>query len=491
MYIDIQELAKKLAVSVSTIRSWVRSGHLDASTYFKAGNTYRFNFEAVLNCLHGQPLKPPGPVIRAKKTAQALEVEKNGISNVDPDLDQRMAHDAEDDFLTLAKELIHPDEIDANAELENKNSKPTKSNILNTTKKHVAIRLAQKMSKEGQFNRARIIFEDILEKFPKNQRALQGLTLLPDDITENEPEEVIDDSTYVGDQKNGEAHGQGTYTQADGTKYVGLFQDGLRHGHGTYTWPDGSEYIGEWLDNEENGPGIYTQADGEVFDGFWENGEFLYSDEMSPTEDEDEMEETSSLMDELDILRADYQFLVLELSKLIQAQSNSYKIFFEDIFPVKDVSELEDLGETLRSFEQLQDFKVLEKLENYTKKLVHELYQIKHFTVPEQEQPLEEAFKVAGYLKEIHAESSVSDFLSEVKYFASLKSVTEKSFLESFEKKIDKVSADSLKQLGLLLGSLFDGRDLHSLAKQNYPKDVDVDKVIQLRKQIFEFKNPK
>ena len=294
MYIDIQELAKKLAVSVSTIRSWVRSGHLDASTYFKAGNTYRFNFEAVLNCLHGQPLKPPGPVIRAKKTAQALEVEKNGISNVDPDLDQRMAHDAEDDFLTLAKELIHPDEIDANAELENKNSKPTKSNILNTTKKHVAIRLAQKMSKEGQFNRARIIFEDILEKFPKNQRALQGLTLLPDDITENEPEEVIDDSTYVGDQKNGEAHGQGTYTQADGTKYVGLFQDGLRHGHGTYTWPDGSEYIGEWLDNEENGPGIYTQADGEVFDGFWENGEFLYSDEISPTEDEDEMEEAGA-----------------------------------------------------------------------------------------------------------------------------------------------------------------------------------------------------
>lgn len=491
MYIDIQELAGKLAVSVSTIRTWVRIGHLDHSAYFKAGNTYRFNFDAVLNCLHGQPSKPSELLLRTEKTAQALEVEKNGISNVEPDLDQRMAHDAEADFPTLAKELIHPDEIDANAELKNENSKPTKSNILNTTKKHVAIRLAQKMSKEGQFNRARIIFEDILEKFPKNQRALQGLTLLPDDITGNEPEEVIDDSTYVGDQKNGEAHGQGSYTQADGTKYVGLFQDGLRHGHGTYTWPDGSQYIGEWLDDEENGPGIFTQSDGEVFEGFWENGDFQYSEELSSAEDKDDIEEANYLMDELDILRAEYQFLVLELSKLIQAQSNSYQNFFEDIFPVKDVSELEDLGETLRSFEQLQDFKVLEKLENYTKKLVHELYQIKYFTVPEQEQPLEEAFKVAGYLKEIHAESSVSDFLSEVKYFASLKSVTEKSFLESFEKKIDKVSADSLKQLGLLLGSLFDGRDLHSLAKQNYPKDVDVDKVIQLRKQIFEFKNPK
>ena len=103
-----------------------------------------------------------------------------------------------------------------------------------------------------------------------------------------------DGSKYIGDEREGEMHGQGIFTQMDGTKYVGLFKNGLRHGYGTYTWPDGSEYIGEWLDNEENGPGIYTQADGEVFDGFWENGEFLYSDEMSPTEDEDEMEEAGA-----------------------------------------------------------------------------------------------------------------------------------------------------------------------------------------------------
>ena len=100
-----------------------------------------------------------------------------------------------------------------------------------------------------------------------------------------------DGSKYVGDQRDGEMHGQGTYTQMDGTIYVGLFKNGLRHGYGTYTWSDGSEYIGEWLDNEENGPGIFTQADGEVFEGFWENGEFKYSEELSPSEDEDEMEE--------------------------------------------------------------------------------------------------------------------------------------------------------------------------------------------------------
>jgi S1-C subfamily serine protease len=103
-----------------------------------------------------------------------------------------------------------------------------------------------------------------------------------------------DGSKYVGGGKDGEPHGQGTYTQMDGTIYVGLFKNGLRHGYGTYTWSDGSEYIGEWLANEENGPGIFTQADGEVFDGLWENGEFLYSEEIYPTEDYEEMEEVGA-----------------------------------------------------------------------------------------------------------------------------------------------------------------------------------------------------
>lgn len=103
-----------------------------------------------------------------------------------------------------------------------------------------------------------------------------------------------DGSKYIGDERDGEMHGQGIFTQMDGTKYVGLFKNGLRHGYGTYTWPDGSEYIGEWLDNEENGPGIFTQADGEVFDGFWENGDFLYSEEINPTEDQDELGEAGA-----------------------------------------------------------------------------------------------------------------------------------------------------------------------------------------------------
>jgi hypothetical protein len=46
-------------------------------------------------------------------------------------------------------------------------------------------------------------------------------------------------SPYVGEYKDGQRHGQGTYTWADGTKYVGAWRDNKQHGQGTYTWADG------------------------------------------------------------------------------------------------------------------------------------------------------------------------------------------------------------------------------------------------------------
>ena len=42
-FVQIEELAKHFAVSISTIRSWVRQGHIPKTTYIKIGNTYRFN----------------------------------------------------------------------------------------------------------------------------------------------------------------------------------------------------------------------------------------------------------------------------------------------------------------------------------------------------------------------------------------------------------------------------------------------------------------
>jgi excisionase family DNA binding protein len=50
-YVPIEDMAKYLSVSVSTIRAWVRQGYIPKTTYIKVGNTYRFHLEAVVEYL--------------------------------------------------------------------------------------------------------------------------------------------------------------------------------------------------------------------------------------------------------------------------------------------------------------------------------------------------------------------------------------------------------------------------------------------------------
>ena len=54
-YVPIEDLAKHFAVSVSTVRAWVRQGHIPKSTYIKVGNTYRFNKTNVTDALTKTP----------------------------------------------------------------------------------------------------------------------------------------------------------------------------------------------------------------------------------------------------------------------------------------------------------------------------------------------------------------------------------------------------------------------------------------------------
>jgi excisionase family DNA binding protein len=51
-FVQIEELSKHFAVSISTIRAWVRQGHIPKSTYIKIGNTYRFNKTSVIQDVH-------------------------------------------------------------------------------------------------------------------------------------------------------------------------------------------------------------------------------------------------------------------------------------------------------------------------------------------------------------------------------------------------------------------------------------------------------
>lgn len=58
-FVPIEELAKHFTVSVSTVRAWVRQGHIPKDTYLKIGNTYRFNVSKVVDALSNVPKDEP------------------------------------------------------------------------------------------------------------------------------------------------------------------------------------------------------------------------------------------------------------------------------------------------------------------------------------------------------------------------------------------------------------------------------------------------
>ena len=78
--------------------------------------------------------------------------------------------------------------------------------------------------------------------------------------------------TYSGDVRNGDRHGEGTYTWANGNVYTGAWVDGARTGEGTFTWSDGGVYTGAYVDGNQHGTGTYTWANGNVYTGAWVDG---------------------------------------------------------------------------------------------------------------------------------------------------------------------------------------------------------------------------
>jgi excisionase family DNA binding protein len=52
-FVPIDDLAEQFTVSSSTIRAWVRSGHIPKHLYIKVGNTYRFQVHAIVAALSG------------------------------------------------------------------------------------------------------------------------------------------------------------------------------------------------------------------------------------------------------------------------------------------------------------------------------------------------------------------------------------------------------------------------------------------------------
>ncbi len=81
-----------------------------------------------------------------------------------------------------------------------------------------------------------------------------------------------DGSKYVGQWKNGQAHGQGTSTWPDGEKYVGEYRNGLRHGQGTWSDAKGNKYVGRYWNGLRDGQGTWSDAAGNKYVGKYRNG---------------------------------------------------------------------------------------------------------------------------------------------------------------------------------------------------------------------------
>lgn len=85
-FVPIEECAKHFAVSVSTIRSWIRQGFIPKDTYLKIGLTYRFDLSAVIKALSVRPDDElqEKPVAVAVDVKQPVQLELN--FNPDEDL---------------------------------------------------------------------------------------------------------------------------------------------------------------------------------------------------------------------------------------------------------------------------------------------------------------------------------------------------------------------------------------------------------------------
>jgi len=91
----------------------------------------------------------------------------------------------------------------------------------------------------------------------------------------------LDGYKHVGQFKNGDRHGSGSETYADGTTFVGEYKNDKRSGIFTVLYSSGAKYVGNYDDNKMHGQGVYTDADGTVKKGLWKKGKFQDSTQLS------------------------------------------------------------------------------------------------------------------------------------------------------------------------------------------------------------------
>jgi excisionase family DNA binding protein len=91
--VDIDEVAKHLKVSVSTVRSWLRANLIPENTYIHVGKTYRFDLNRVVFALLNTDLNETNTVVEdmaintlAKELAEDIKERVEEVGDLDEDL---------------------------------------------------------------------------------------------------------------------------------------------------------------------------------------------------------------------------------------------------------------------------------------------------------------------------------------------------------------------------------------------------------------------
>ena len=80
--------------------------------------------------------------------------------------------------------------------------------------------------------------------------------------------------TYEGEFKQGNKHGKGIYTWANGDKYDGDYLDDRRNGKGTETYQNEGKYVGDWVKSKKTGKATWFYPNGSKYEGEFVNGSF-------------------------------------------------------------------------------------------------------------------------------------------------------------------------------------------------------------------------
>ncbi len=81
-YVPIEDLALHFAVSVSTVRAWVRQGYIPKECYIKVGMTYRFKVSQVEQALAKapDPMTMPIQSLHPQHTEETKQEAEQGVS---------------------------------------------------------------------------------------------------------------------------------------------------------------------------------------------------------------------------------------------------------------------------------------------------------------------------------------------------------------------------------------------------------------------------